>query len=144
MRAIIPSVVTVLLVSVVVPVVGLFLFGVLTGTPQLAGAATWQRPRSYSTPLVSSFRSLCLLSVVAAVAGTVFGYGFGRQRTFWIWVFAVLGLILGTSCASPMVAASLREHEIGLGRAWASSRGVLRCGLHAMMSVLWYLFFRIA
>jgi len=119
MRAVIPFTVTVLLISVLAPVVGLLLFSVLTGTLLSAGsrdlagvpflfyAARFARPVALPA------------SVVVALLATAFSYGFGRQQAFWIWVvtFAVLGLVLGVVCASPMVLACIREDAAGLAGA---------------------------
>src|SRR5262245_13788994 len=97
MRAVIPFIVTVLLVSVLAPVVGLLLFGVLTGTPLSAGSRDLA-----GVPFLFYAARLALpvalpAAVVVAILATVFSYKFGRQQAYWVWAitFCVLGLVLG-------------------------------------------------
>ena len=145
MRAVIPFIVTVLLVSVLAPVVGLLLFGMLTGTPlsagsrDLAGVPFLFYAARFALPVALPS------AVIVAILATVFSYSFGRQRAYWVWaaVFAVLGLVLGVACASPMVVACVQEQEIGLGRAWLILGAVCGVVVMALLSGFWYLFFRV-
>jgi hypothetical protein len=145
MRAVIPFIVTVLLVSVLPPVVGLLVFGVLTGTPQLAAG----RDLAGVPFLFYAARFVLPVALpaafVVAILATVFSYSFGRQQAFWVWAitFAVLGLILGAACASPMVVACVREQAVGLGRAWLFLGAVCGVVVMALLSGFWYLFFRV-
>ena len=144
MRAVIPFIATVLLVSVLAPLLGLLLFGFLTGTPQIAASRDLA-----GVPFLFYAASVALpvalpAAVAVAVLATVFSYSFGRQQAFWVWVitFALLGLVLGVACALPMVVACVREQAIGLGRAWILLGAVCGVAVMASLSGLWYLFFR--
>lgn len=145
MRAVIPFIVTILLVSVLAPVVGLLLFSVLTGTPlsagsrDLAGVPFLFYAARFALPIALP------ASIVIALLATAFSYGFGRHRAFWIWAvtFAVLGLVLGVVCASPMVLACIREDAAGLGGAWLFLGAACGVVIMALLSGLWYLFFRV-
>src|SRR5436309_4530652 len=145
MRAVIPFIVTVLVVTVLAPVVGLVLFGLLTGTPQLAasrdlaGVPFLLYAARFALPVALP------AAVVVAILATVFSYAFGRHRTFWVWAvtFAVFGLVLGVACASPIVVACVREQAIGLGRAWLFLGAGCGVVVMALLSGLWYLFFRV-
>ena len=145
MRAVVPFIVTVLLVSVLAPVVGLLLFGVLTGTPQLAGGRDLAGVPFLFYAARFSLPVALPAAVVIAILATVFSYSFGRQQAFWVWVvtFAVLGLVLGVACASPMVVACVGEQAFGLGRAWLFLGAVCGVVIMALLSGFWYLFFRI-
>lgn len=79
MRAVIPCIITVLLVSVLAPVVGLYLFGATTGTPQLAGSRDLA-----GVPFLFYAARFALpvalpAGVLAAILATLFSYSFGRQ-----------------------------------------------------------------
>jgi len=144
MRAVIPFVITVLLVGLLDPVVGLMLYAVLTGTPltptnrDLAGVPFFFYAARFSL-------AIALPSAFAiAVLATAFSYGFGRRQAFWVWLatFVVLGLILGLACASPMVLACIRDNAAGLGRAWLLLGAACGVVFMAVLSGFWYLFFR--
>jgi hypothetical protein len=144
MRAVIPFIVTVLLVSVLAPVLGLLLFGVLTGTPlsagsrDLAGVPFLFYAARFALPVALH------AAIVVAILATAFSYGFGRQQAFWVWAvtFAVLGLMLGAVCASPMILACIREDAVGLSRAWLFLGAACGVVVMALLSGFWYLFFR--
>jgi hypothetical protein len=136
MRAVIPFIVTILLVNVLAPVVGLLLFGLLTGTPQLAAS----RDLAGVPFLFYAARFALPVAMPAAVAvailATVFSYSFGRKQAFWIWVVTV-------ACASPMIVACVREQAVGLGGVWLFLGAVCGVVVMALLSGLWYLFFRV-
>jgi hypothetical protein len=145
MRAVIPFILTVLLVSLLVPVVGLLLFRVLTGTPALAGGRDLA-----GVPFLFYAARFALpvalpSAVVAAALATVFSCCFGRQQSFWIWVaaFALIGLTLGAACASPMILACARQREIGLTCTWLFLGALCGVVVMAPLSGLWYLFSRV-
>src|SRR5438309_10440331 len=114
MRAIIPFITTVLLVGILAPVVGLVLFGVLTGTPQLgasrdlSGVPFLFYAARFSLPIALP------AAIAAAVLATAFSYSFGRRQPFWLWTmtFALLGVMLGLGCVSPMVIACIRQNAV--------------------------------
>lgn len=144
-RAVIPFIFTVLLVSVLAPVVGLFLFGATTGTPQLvasrdlAGVPFLFYAARFALPVALS------AGVVAAILATLFSYSFGRQQTFWLWAaaFSAIGMVLGVVCASPMVLACVQEGAVGLGGAWTLLGALCGVSVMVLLSGVWYFFFRV-
>ena len=144
MRAIVPFVVTVLVVCGAAPLLGMVLFGLLNGTPQLVVSRDLTGIPMLLFAALSSLPIALPAAIIAAVAATVFGYSVGRRQPFWVWaiVFSTFGLFLGVACASPLILASARESAIELVRAWVVLGAVCGVAIMGLLSGFWYFCFR--
>jgi hypothetical protein len=145
MRAVIPFIVTVLLVCLLAPLLGTLFLGLLTGTPQLVIS------RDLAGVPVLLYAALAALPValpavlIVAVSATVFGYSVGRRQSYWVWavLFSTIGLFLGLFCASPLILASAQESTIDLAMAWVFLGAACGAAVMGLLSGLWYFFFRV-
>jgi hypothetical protein len=144
MRAIVPFLVTTLLICITAPFLGVVVFGALTGTPQLVVSRDLAGVPMLLYAAIIALPVALPVGIVASIGATAFGYLAGRRQPLWVWVisFGAAGAVLGSTCAFPMIFACVQQGEIALARAWLFVAAICGVVLMILLSGLWLLFFR--